>query len=143
MSDVRRPSSDGTEALVTCWYRPRVQDSAGGGLVDCPTRLAIEILADKWSALILFALRSGPRRHGDLVGDIGGISRKVLTETLRRLDGYGLVARTEEPGRRIAYRLTELGATLIDPIETLNDWGRDHSAEIADALDRTPSGAIR
>jgi DNA-binding HxlR family transcriptional regulator len=106
--------------------------SASSVLADCPARLATEILADKWTALVLFGLRDGPRRHGELIGLIGGISRKVLTQTLRQLQDYGLVERRAEAGRRIEYRLTALGATLIGPIESLNDWARDHGGAVAD-----------
>jgi len=101
-------------------------------LADCPARLTTEILADKWAALVLFGLSERPRRHGELVDLIGGISRKVLTHTLRQLQDYGLVERRAEAPRRIEYRLTALGASLIGPIESLNDWARDHAGAVAD-----------
>lgn len=107
-----------------------MQNSASSFLADCPARLAVEILADKWSALVLFALGSRPLRHGELVERIGGVSRKVLTETLRRLQGYGLLDRIEGPSRRIDYRLTDLGRTLVAPIETLNAWAHENAAAI-------------
>lgn len=101
-------------------------------LADCPTRLAVEILADKWAALVLFGLSKEPRRHGELVDLIGGISRKVLTQTLRRLQQYGLVERRAEARRRVEYGLTDLGRTLVEPIEVLTDWARNHGGAIAD-----------
>ncbi|MEU3510862.1 helix-turn-helix domain-containing protein [Streptomyces longwoodensis] len=101
-------------------------------LVDCPTRLAVEILSDKWAVLVLFALGQAPRRHGELVGVIGGVSRKVLTQTLRRLQQYGVVDRRAEAPRRVEYRLTDLGRTLVEPIEVLTTWAREHGGEIAD-----------
>jgi DNA-binding HxlR family transcriptional regulator len=103
-------------------------------LADCPTRLAVEVIADKWAVIVLFALGLQPRRPGDLAELIGGISRKVLTQTLRRLQGYGLVERRAyaEAPPRVEYRLTELGRTLIEPIEVLTDWAREHGAAIAD-----------
>lgn len=110
-----------------------MQHTAGASfLADCPTRLTVEILSDKWSALVLFGLSTQPRRHGELVKLIGGISRKVLTATLRRLQEYGLVSRSEQiPGPSV-YRLTELGQTLIDPIETLNAWAVAHGPAVID-----------
>ncbi|MFC6510371.1 winged helix-turn-helix transcriptional regulator [Promicromonospora citrea] len=102
-------------------------------LADCPARLATEILSDKWAALVLFGLGQGARRHSELVGLVGGISRKVLTQTLRRLQGYGLVDRRTGPARSVEYRLTELGSTLVGPIEALNDWAKDHGGAVADA----------
>lgn len=103
-----------------------------GVLADCPTRLAVDIISDKWAVLVLFGLSQQPRRHGELVDLIGGVSRKVLTETLRRLQHYGLVDRYAETSRRVEYRLTELGRTLVVPIEVLTAWARDHGGEIAD-----------
>lgn len=101
-------------------------------LADCPARLAIELLSDKWAALVVFGLAGEPRRHGELATGIGGVSRKVLTDTLRRLQRAGLVQRIEEPRRRIAYGLTALGRSLVEPIEVLNTWAAAHAAEIAD-----------
>lgn len=103
-------------------------------LADCPARLAIEIIADKWAVVTLFALGDGPKRHGELVALIGGVSRKVLTETLRRLQGNGLVERRAyaEAPPRVEYRLTELGETLQEPIAMLTDWARSNGSAIVD-----------
>ncbi|SNX65961.1 HxlR family transcriptional regulator [Streptomyces sp. TLI_55] len=108
-----------------------MQNVAGPSfLADCPTRLAVEIISDKWAVLVIYGLSSGPRRHGELVDLIGGISRKVLTQTLRRLQRYGLVERHAEAPRRVEYRLTDLGRTLVDPIEVLTTWARDNGEAI-------------
>ena len=101
-------------------------------LADCPTRLTVEILSDKWAVLVVYALRQQPHRHSELVGLLGDISRKVLTQTLRRLQDYGLVERHAEMPRRVEYSLTELGQTLVEPIEVLTNWARAHGGEIAD-----------
>ncbi len=60
-------------------------------LADCPARLTLDIIADKWSLVTLYGLSQGARRHGELGALIGGISLKVLTDTLRRLERHGLV----------------------------------------------------
>lgn len=106
-------------------------------LADCPARLAVEIIADKWAVVVLYGLADKPRRHGELAGLIGGISRKVLTHTLRRLEGSGLVARHPyaETPPRVEYELTELGRTLIDPIRMLAQWAEAHGDAILDAQD--------
>lgn len=106
-------------------------------LADCPARLAVEIIADKWSVVVLYALSKGPRRHGELVDLIGGISRKMLTQTLRRLATHGLVSRHPyaEVPPRVEYQLTDLGTTLVQPIELLADWAEHNGAAILDALD--------
>ncbi|GAA3630843.1 helix-turn-helix domain-containing protein [Kineosporia mesophila] len=95
-------------------------------LADCPARLAIEIISSKWAVVTLFALSEGPLRHGDLVDLIGGVSRKVLTQTLRRLQEHGLVDRQvfAEAPPRVEYSLTELGQTLKEPIIALTTWAR-------------------
>jgi DNA-binding HxlR family transcriptional regulator len=110
-----------------------MQNAAGQVfLADCPTRLAVEIISDKWAVLVLFALSQQPRRHGELIDLIGGVSRKVLTQTLRRLQQYGLVERHAEAPRHVEYRVTDLGQTLAEPIEVLTNWARDHGGAIAD-----------
>ncbi|MGY2009683.1 winged helix-turn-helix transcriptional regulator [Nocardia gipuzkoensis] len=102
-------------------------------LADCPARSAIEIIASKWAVVTLFALSEGPRRHGELVELIGGVSRKVLTQTLRRLQEHGLVERRvyAEAPPRVEYSLTELGDTLREPIAALTTWARSNGASIA------------
>ncbi|KIF71666.1 HxlR family transcriptional regulator [Streptomyces sp. AcH 505] len=109
-------------------------------LSDCPARLAIELIADKWTAVVLYGLSQGPVRHGELIELIGGISRKVLTQTLRRLAAHGLVRRRAyaEAPPRVEYELTQLGATLIDPIHMLTEWARMHGDAVLDALDADP-----
>ena len=110
-----------------------MQNAAGPAfLADCPTRLAVEIISDKWAVLVIFGLSQRPRRHGELVDLIGGISRKVLTQTLRRLQQSGLVERRAEAPRRVEYDLTDLGRTLVEPIEVLTNWARDYGGAIAD-----------
>ncbi|MET8800486.1 helix-turn-helix domain-containing protein [Nocardia sp. NPDC004568] len=110
-----------------------MQNTAGPAfLADCPTGLAVEIISDKWTVLVLFGLSHRPHRHGELVDLIGGISRKVLTQTLRRLQQYGLVDRHAEAPRRVVYSLTDLGRTLVEPIEVLTDWARDRGGAIVD-----------
>ena len=112
-------------------------------LADCPSRLAIEIISDKWAVVVLFGLSEGPRRHGELVELIGGISRKVLTQTLRKLQAYGLVARQAfaESPPRVEYSLTELGRTLEEPISLLTEWARDHGEELIDFKESADSAA--
>jgi DNA-binding HxlR family transcriptional regulator len=96
--------------------------------------------------LVLFGLSQQPRRHGELAGLIGGISRKVLTQTLRRLQQYGLVERHAEAPRQVEYSLTDLGRTLVEPIEVLTNWARDYGGAIADfqeAAEATTSARAR
>ncbi|MFE2373235.1 winged helix-turn-helix transcriptional regulator [Streptomyces sp. NPDC059398] len=109
-------------------------------LADCPARLAIEIIADKWAVVVLFALSREPCRHGELVDRIGGISRKVLTQTLRRLQGYGLVDR-HAGGGKAEYTLTGLGRTLVEPIAVLTEWAYAHGVSVLEFQEARESRA--
>ncbi len=95
---------------------------------DCPTRQALDRIADKWSTLVIGLLEDGPRRFSDLQRGIGGISQKMLTQTLRSLERDGLVSRTVYPEvpPRVEYELTELGLTLCEPIAAIRRWAEEH-----------------
>jgi DNA-binding HxlR family transcriptional regulator len=107
-------------------------------LADCQARLAFDLIANTWNAVVVWALRHGPRRPGELRAAIGGISPKVHTETLRRLEANGLVTRRAyaEAPPRVEYTLTELGETLLEPIEGLGRWAAEHVDEVMAAQDR-------
>jgi DNA-binding HxlR family transcriptional regulator len=107
-------------------------------LADCRARLAFDLLANTWNAVVLWALRDGPSRPGALRGRIGGISQKVLTETLRRLEFNGLVARRAYGGAppRVEYELTALGRTLLAPIDAFGAWAFEHGDEVMAAQER-------
>ncbi|MFJ4878978.1 winged helix-turn-helix transcriptional regulator [Streptomyces sp. NPDC088745] len=106
-------------------------------LADCRARLAFDLLSNTWNAVVLWALRDGPRRPVELRERIGGISSKVLTETLRRLQFNGLVDRQEHPGApvRVEYRLTPLGRTLLGPIDAVGAWAFEYGDEVIAAQD--------
>ena len=70
---------------------------------QCPTRLVLDLIADKWTALVIYLLAGGTRRYGELQRSIGGISQKMLTQTLRRLEDKGYVEHDVE-GRTYVYR---------------------------------------
>ena len=90
----------------------------------CPCRELLDLLANKWSALALTALEDGPRRFGSLRAKLEGISPKVLTQTLRRLEELGLVDRTVYPSvpLHVEYSLTELGRDACIPLGELRRW---------------------
>lgn len=119
--------------------------SSGVFLADCPGRMAVELIADKWTVVVLSGLSAGPVRHGELVDMIGGISRKVLTQTLRRLESHGLVSRHAyaEVPPRVEYELTALGETLIDPIHVLTEWARTNGDAVLDALEANSEPVVR
>ncbi|MEU3464727.1 helix-turn-helix domain-containing protein [Streptomyces sp. NPDC006733] len=107
-------------------------------LADCRARLAFDLLSNTWNPVLIWVLRDGPKRPGELRARIGGISPKVLTETLRRLEFNGLVIRHAHDAAppRVEYELTPLGRTLLDPIGALGAWAFEHGDEVMAAQDR-------
>jgi DNA-binding HxlR family transcriptional regulator len=101
----------------------------------CEIRDLLDRLADKWSLLVVELLGQGTQRFTELRRQIDGISQRMLTLTLRRLERDGLVRRTVHPvvPPHVDYDLTPLGATLLDAIEPLVAWTREHRDTIAAA----------
>lgn len=99
---------------------------------QCPSRLVLERIADKWTALVIQILARGTMRYAELQRAIGGISQKMLTQTLRSLERDGLVQRKVHPvvPPKVEYSLTRLGRTLIEPLHALCRWSEKHLAEL-------------
>jgi DNA-binding HxlR family transcriptional regulator len=92
------------------------------------TRAVLELLAAKWSVDILYLLATGTRRYSEVLYEVGEISKKTLTQTLRSLERGGLVARrvgTEVPVR-VEYSLTPLGWSLTGPLMAMYEWAAQH-----------------
>lgn len=101
----------------------------------CPTRTVLDTIADRWATLIIDLLGQGPRRFGALHRSIGGISQKMLTQTLRTLERDGLVSRTVYPTTppSVEYALTPLGQTLTEPLGALRAWAEDNIDQVLTA----------
>ena len=101
-------------------------------LAGCPSREALDRVGDKWSAMIVRLLSERPHRFGELRRAIGGISQKMLTQTLRSLERDGLVARHAfaTVPVTVEYSLTPLGETLVEPLAAICSWAERHIAEI-------------
>jgi DNA-binding HxlR family transcriptional regulator len=113
-------------------------------LADCRLRAATDLFAHTWDPVVLAGLRTGPRRRGDLLAAVGGLSDKVLTETLRRLVAAGLVERRRYAAAppRVEYRLSPLGTSLVDgPLRELGRWVLEHGDDLAAAQERTAGRA--
>jgi DNA-binding HxlR family transcriptional regulator len=95
-------------------------------------------IGDKWTVLVVELLGEGPRRFSELKRDIGNISQKMLTTTLRGLERDGLVTRTVYPTipPRVDYELTAMGQELRVPVHALGDWARGNIARINEARAR-------
>jgi DNA-binding HxlR family transcriptional regulator len=96
---------------------------------------ALNVLHGKWKVHLLFFMARGVHRHGRLLACLPGVSKKVMTDTLRALERDGLVARRifAEVPVRVEYSLTPLGWTMTEPLIALSEWGDVHSKEVTDA----------
>lgn len=99
---------------------------------DCPSRKVLDRIADKWTSLVIYALSEGTMRYGELQRRIGGVSQKMLTQTLRSLEKDGLVARKVYPvvPPMVEYSLTPLGRTLIEPLSAIRRWAEQHLTKL-------------
>jgi DNA-binding HxlR family transcriptional regulator len=114
------------EAAVTERIQPNVLDP------NCGSRRVLEVVAQKWVALVVYALIDGTKRHGELRRMVGGISQKMLTQTLRTMEHDGLVARHvfETVPPHVEYELTALGRSLEQPLVALCQWSMEHLHEL-------------
>ncbi len=122
-----------------------VPDEHGGGLASGPAGepsetcvVVREILArvgDKWSVLVIALLGEQGRRFSELKASIDGISQRMLTLTLRQLERDGIVSRTVHPTvpPRVDYALTDLGRSVLEPLQALTEWAASNGTVIAAA----------
>lgn len=99
------------------------------------THDALGLLLSKWKVDLIYLLASGVRRHSRLHDALPGVSKKVLTETLRSLERDGLVRRQiyAEVPVRVEYSLTKLGWSLTQPMMALYEWAEQHVTEVEEA----------
>ena len=102
---------------------------------NCLSRQVLELIADQWTPLVIYALEDGTMRFGQLLKRIDGISKKMLTQTLRAMERNGLVQRVVYPvvPPVVEYSLTPLGQTLIESMNALRTWAYGHLQEVAHA----------
>ncbi|WP_406402661.1 helix-turn-helix transcriptional regulator [Streptomyces sp. NBC_00879] len=111
---------------------------------QCPCRAMLDLLANKWSALAIGALEGGPQRFGALQRHLQGVSPKVLTQTLRRLEDTGLVDRTIYPAvpLHVEYTLTDLGHGAAVPLRLLRTWVEENLDNATSTPGRPSTGPI-
>ena len=99
----------------------------------CGLNTTLRIISGKWKPLVLFFLRDGPKRYGELKRLIPGVSDKVLIQQLKDLEADRVLARTDykEVPPRVDYTLTPLGRSLAEAIVPLCTWGTENAAEMA------------
>jgi len=97
--------------------------------------MVLDRIADKWTVLVVGALDDKTKRFGELRREIGGVSQKMLTQTLRGLERDGLVARMVYASvpPKVEYSLTELGRTLVRILEAIRDWSEENIEDVLKA----------
>jgi DNA-binding HxlR family transcriptional regulator len=95
---------------------------------NCSARHALELIAGKWPILIMLALAETPLRNGALLKRVGGISQKMLTQTLRELECNGLVVRDDRQTvpPNVLYSLSSLGQSLTETLTVLDRWAEQN-----------------
>jgi DNA-binding HxlR family transcriptional regulator len=91
------------------------------------------IFIGRWTPKILFSLKVRPYRHGQLRRQLGSVSQRMLTRTLRNLESTGLIARrvTRSKPIGVEYSLTQQGKTLIAPLKGMCRWSRRHGRQVS------------
>ncbi|MEV8611117.1 helix-turn-helix domain-containing protein [Amycolatopsis sp. NPDC051373] len=104
-------------------------------LKSCPCRDVLDLLANKWTALVLGVLEQRPHRFGELRRAVGGISQKMLTQNLRNLERDGFVSRKVFPTTppTVEYALTPMGAEVSAHLVALSTWSQSNFDRIRDA----------
>ncbi|WP_456361614.1 winged helix-turn-helix transcriptional regulator [Pseudomonas syringae] len=99
---------------------------------DCPSREVLKHMTSRWGVLVLVVLLGGTHRFSELRRKIGGVSEKMLSQTLQGLEGDGLVNRLSRPvvPPYVEYTLTPLGKEAAVKVEAMVDWIEDNLAEI-------------
>ena len=114
---------------------------------DCPFRNVLDKIRDKWSFSILAVLEDGPKRFNEMKRQrlLGAISQRVLSKSLRDLERDGYVSRTVYPVSppKVEYELTELGSSLLKPINEFMNWAIAANPQIQQARKRYDSTARR
>ncbi|KJL41572.1 winged helix-turn-helix transcriptional regulator [Microbacterium trichothecenolyticum] len=106
---------------------------------DCPSRVVFSRIGERWTMFVILALSDGrPMRFTDLKARVGVVTAKVLTETLRALEADGLLSRRayRESPPRVEYALTDLGLSLLEPIQGMRDWAEQHVPDLLASRER-------
>lgn len=103
---------------------------------SCGLDATLHIISGKWKPLVLFFLRDGTKRYGELKRVVQGVSDKVLIQQLKDLEADGVLLRTDykEVPPRVDYALTPLGRSLADALVPLCTWGTENMAEMTNLV---------
>lgn len=94
----------------------------------CPVATTVDLIGNKWKLLIMRELLTGTKRFNQIHQAVEGISQKVLTQNLRKMEEDGIIKRKVYPvvPPKVEYSLTELGDSLRPIINSMSDWGTDY-----------------
>jgi DNA-binding HxlR family transcriptional regulator len=108
---------------------------------NCPTRLVLDHIADKWASLILWRISDGPVRFNELRRKIEGISTKVLSQALKQLERDGLILRRAfaTVPVTVEYSITPLGNTLAEKLATVTQWAEQNIEAVLAAQEQYDS----
>jgi DNA-binding HxlR family transcriptional regulator len=103
----------------------------------CSSNLVLSIIASRWTVMVLHALQQDTKRYSDITRAIPGITQKVLTDTLRKLERNGIVERIVYPvvPPKVEYKLTDLGHTLFTTTEMLAVWAEANGHMVLQSRD--------
>lgn len=106
-----------------------------------PVHVYIAVIGGKWKPEILWFLRKGPVRFGDLLRKVEGITQVTLTKNLRELEADGIIIRTVYPEipPRVDYRLTDVGRSVFPVLDVISRWGRDYLRQKNDPSPPSPA----
>jgi DNA-binding HxlR family transcriptional regulator len=112
---------------------------------NCPTRVMLDRIADKWTVLVLGLLANGPVRFNQLRRQVEGVSQKMLAQTLKKLERDGLVYRKVFPTVPVTveYSITSLGRTLATVVNALRLWTEEHIVDVLEAQKRFDASTTR
>lgn len=104
----------------------------------CSSYFLLGIIASRWTVMVLHALQQDVRRYSDITRAIPGITQKVLTDTLRKLERNGIVERTVYPvvPPKVEYRLTSLGKSLFETTEMMAKWAEANGDAVMKSRDK-------
>ena len=97
------------------------------------SRIPSSIFIGRWTPRILFSLKDRPYRHGQLRRQLGNVSQRMLTRTLRNLESAGLIDRrvTQSKSLMVEYSLTQLGRTIISPLRGMCRWAKQYRKDVS------------
>lgn len=104
------------------------------GRYRCPVEATIDVIGGKWKPIVLWALRNGTLRYGEIAEAMPGVTQKMLTRQLRELEKDGIISRKvfAQVPPKVEYTLTDSGNSLMPIIDLLCVWGQEHKGDLID-----------